>query len=100
MAELTDKEIQQAVREAPKLSFARKRLGHVLVDRERLLDELEERGHDRDEATVRVEAWVVAVGGRTRVLPPAISEGLRPGRRVAPVPGPSVIALEVSGAAV
>ena len=95
MAELTDEEIRRALGEAPQLSFARKRPGHVLIDRERLLDGIEESGHDREEAMERLDAWVIAVGGRTRVLPPAISSGTRPGRRAASTPGPAVIALEV-----
>ena len=49
MAELTDEEIRRALGDAPQLSFARKRPGHVLVDRERLLDGIEESGHDREE---------------------------------------------------
>src|SRR5438445_12964356 len=94
MAELTDDEIRRALGKAPQLSFSRKRPGHVLIDRERLLDGIEESGHDRDEAMERLEAWVIAVGGRTRVLPPAISSGARPGRRAASTPGPAMIALE------
>jgi len=92
---LGDEEIRRALGEAPRISFARRRLGHILIDRERLLDMLEREGHGRDEASERVEAWVDAVGGRTRLLPAPISQSLRPGRQVAPDPGPPVIALEI-----
>jgi len=95
MSALTDEEIRRALGEAPRISFARRRLGHILIDRERLLDMLEKQGHSRGEAGERVEAWVDAVGGRTRLLPAPISQSLRSGRQVAPDPGPPVIALEI-----
>ena len=95
MAALTDGEIQRILREAPRIFFARRRLGHVLIDRERVLDMLEEQGHSRDEASERLEEWMSAAGGRTRLLTSPMSQGLRPGGRVASGTGPSKIALEI-----
>jgi hypothetical protein len=95
VAALTDEEIRRALADAPRISFARHRPGHVLIDRERLLDSFESQGHDREQAGEQVEAWVSAAGGRTRWLDPPVSHGLRPGRRVAPLPGSPTVALEV-----
>jgi hypothetical protein len=95
MPALTDDEIRRAVADAPPLSFRRRRPGHLLIDREQLLDGLEERGYDREEAGKQVETWVDSVGGKTRLLSSSMSQGPRPGRRGAPSPSPSTIALEV-----
>jgi hypothetical protein len=95
MPALTDEEIRRAVGDAPPLSVGRRRPGHLLLDREELLDGLEQRGYDREEAGDQIEAWVDAVGGKTRLLSSSISQGPRPGRRNAPIPTPSKIVLEI-----